>query len=171
MRPEAIVYISNTGYTARYAQLLGQKTGLPVHGLSDKGAQPGAGTPVLYLGWLMAGQIKGYQKAARRYTVCAVCGVGMGAPNGQLEEVRKANSLPPELPAFTLQGGFDRTRLRCVYRLMMDIMAKTVGKSLADKRDRTPEEDDMLELMAHGGSRVSEEQLLPVLDWYQKTAV
>ena len=54
---------------------------------------------------------------------------------------------------------------------MMDIMAKTVGKSLADKQDRTPEEDDMLELMAHGGSRVSEEQLLPVLDWYQKTAV
>lgn len=105
MRPEAIVYTSNTGYTARYAQLLGQKTGLPVHALSDKGAQPGAGTPVLYLGWLMAGQIKGYQKAARRYTVCAVCGVGMGAPNGQLEEVRKANSLPPELPAFILQGG------------------------------------------------------------------
>ena len=30
MEPNAIVYTSNTGYTAQYAKLLGEKTGLPV---------------------------------------------------------------------------------------------------------------------------------------------
>ena len=33
MRPNAIVYTSNTGYTAQYAALLGKKTALPVYSL------------------------------------------------------------------------------------------------------------------------------------------
>ena len=31
MKPTAIVYTSNTGFTAEYAALLGQATGLPVY--------------------------------------------------------------------------------------------------------------------------------------------
>ena len=58
------------------------------------------------------------------------------------------------------------TRLHGVYRLMMTVMSKTVGKKLADKPDRSPEEDDMLELLQNGGSRVSEAQLAGVLEWY-----
>ena len=30
MKPTAIVYTSNTGFTARYAKALGERTGLPV---------------------------------------------------------------------------------------------------------------------------------------------
>ena len=49
---------------------------------------------------------------------------------------------------------------------MMQVMAKTVGKSLAAKQDRTAEEDQMLTLLTQGGSCVSEENLQPVLDWF-----
>ena len=49
---------------------------------------------------------------------------------------------------------------------MMEIMAKTVGKSLGTKADRTPDEDDILELMLRGGERVKAENLKAVLDWY-----
>ena len=49
---------------------------------------------------------------------------------------------------------------------MMEIMVKTAGKSLAAKADRTPEEDDMLDMMLHGGERVKTENLKAVLDWY-----
>ena len=42
------------------------------------------------------------------------------------------------------------------------------GKALAEKADRTPEEDDMLELMMHGGSRVSMENLSEPVRWYEQ---
>ena len=70
------------------------------------------------------------------------------------------------MPLFTLQGGFDMSKLKGVYKLMMLVMAKTVGKSLAAKQDRTAEEDQMLHLLTQGGSCVSEENLQPVLDWF-----
>ncbi|MGM9662155.1 MAG: hypothetical protein ACI3WR_03580 [Oscillospiraceae bacterium] len=166
MRPNAIVYTSNTGYTEQYARLLGERTGLPVYALSGAGAGPARGERILYLGWLMAGRVQGYPKAAKRYRVEAVCGVGMGPTGSQLRELRQANRLPADMPVFTLQGGFDMAKLRGVYRLMMTVMAKTAGKGLADKKDRTAEEDAMLALLTRGGSCVSGENLAAVLDWY-----
>ena len=115
----------------------------------------------------MAGVVKGYKKAAQRFSVAAVCGVGMGPAGSQDSDVRKNNAIPQEVPVFTLQGGFDMARLRGVYKMMMPVMVKTAGKGLAEKENRTPEEDAMLELMLHGGSRVSEENLEAVWEWYQ----
>ena len=51
---------------------------------------------------------------------------------------------------------------------MMTIMIKTAGKGLAEKQDRTPDEDVMLEMMTRGGSRVSAENLADVLDWWNR---
>ncbi len=42
---------------------------------------------------------------------------------------------------------------------------RAVCKTLADKTDRTPEEDDMLEMMTADGSRVGKENLAAVLKW------
>ena len=165
MKPTVILYTSNTGFTAQYAALLSEQTGLPCFALKAAGhIQPG--TPILYLGWLMAGNVQGYKEAAKKYTICAVCGVGMGATGSQIADVRKTNALPDEMPVFVLQGGFDRKRLHGIYKLMMTVMKNTVGKSLARKPDRTPDEDTMLDLLENGGSRVSPENLSPVLDWY-----
>ena len=60
-----------------------------------------------------------------------------------------------------------KARLRGIYRFMMSVMSKAAGKTLENKKERTPDEDDMLELMLHGGNRVSEEALSPVLNWYK----
>lgn len=168
MKPNAIIYKSNTGYTRQYALMLGKKTGLPVYSLDEDMQKLAPGNSVIYLGWLMAGKIQGYAKAARRYQIVAVCGVGMGVTGSQLQDLRKTNTLGESMPVFTLQGGFDITRLRGVYKLMMTIMVKTVGKRLMDKKDRTPDEDAMLELLLHGGSRISEANLAAVMEWYQK---
>ena len=165
MKPNAIVYTSNTGYTAEYAYLLGGKTGLPVYALAEAAGQLSEGSSVLCLGWLMAGQVKGLKKAQKRFKICAVCGVGMGKTGSQLTEVRKANALPPEMPVFTMQGGFDMKRLHGVYKMMMTIMGKTMGKKLAQKPDLSPEEREMLWLLNEGGSCVSEENLSGVLAW------
>ena len=167
MKPTAIVYTSNTGYTAEYARLLGQGTGLPVYALSEAAEKLNSGEAILYLGWLMAGKVQGYGKAAKRYSICAVCGVGMGATGSQMEDVRKTNALPASLPLFTLQGGFDMAKLHGIYKFMMTVIAKTTGKRFAAKADRTAEEDHMLELLTHGGSCVREEHLKDVLAWYE----
>lgn len=168
MKPNAIIYKSNTDYTKQYAELLGKKTELPVYSLEEATQRNVSDRSVIFLGWLMAGKVQGYKKAAKRYNIAAVCGVGMGATGSQLQDVQKANILPPSMPVFTLQGGFDMKRLRGIYKLMMTIMSKTVGKMLSEKKDRTPDEDDMLDLLLNGGNRVSEENLAAVLDWYQK---
>ena len=163
---EAIIYTSNTGYTARYAQLLGRETGLPVHSLGAVGNSVRRGAEIIYLGWLMAGTIKGYKKAAKTYRVRAVCAVGMGPSGSQLAQARKQNAIPPETELFVLRGGFDYGKLRGVYRFMMGTMMKTVGRSLAKKPDRTPDEQAELDMLLHGGDFVGVGNLSGVLDWF-----
>ena len=166
MKPSAIVYTSKTGFTAQYASLLGGETGLPVYSLEDASKSLPQSSPIVYLGWLTAGKVQGYDKAVTKFNLQALCAVGMAKSGSQMEDVRKSNNLPQGLPLFTLQGGFDLKKLRGVYKLMMLVMSKTVVKKLAAKPDRTPEEDDMLELFQNGGNRVSLENLRPVLAWF-----
>lgn len=164
---DAIVYTTNTGSAERYAKLLAQETGLPVYSFAEAKKQVFSKEKIIYLGWIMAGSVKGYAEAAKRYRVCAVCGVGMGQTGTQIESVRKKSAIPADIPLFTLQGDFNVKKLHGIYRPMMEIMVKTMGKSLAEKADRTSEEDDMLDMMLHGGERVKVENLSAVLDWYR----
>ena len=164
---DAIIYTTNTGSAERYAKLLAQETGLPACSLAEAKKRNFAGAEVVYLGWIMASSVKGYAEAAKRYRVCAVCGVGMGQTGTQIESVRKKSAIPADIPLFTLQGDFNVKKLHGIYRPMMEIMVKTVGKSLSEKEDRTSEEDDMLDMMLHGGERVKAENLSAVLDWYR----
>ncbi len=76
---KAIIYTSNTGSTAEYAQLLGKELNLPVHNLQQAKSMVPAGSEIIYLGWIMAGGIKGYK------------------------EVRDKNAIPQRIPLFTLQ--------------------------------------------------------------------
>ena len=164
---EAIIYTTNTGSTEQYAKLLAQKTGLPACSLAEAKKRDFAGAEVVYLGWIMAGSVKGYAEAAKRYRVCAVCGVGMGQTGTQTESVRKKSAIPANIPLFTLQGNFNVKKLHGLYRAMMEIMVKTAGKGLAEKKDRTPEENDMLDMILHGGERVKIDHLSAVLAWYK----
>ena len=163
----AIIYTTNTGSTERYAKLLAQETGLPSFSLTEARKKVHPGAEVIYLGWIMAGTVKGYAAAAKRYQVRAVCGVGMGRTGTQTESVREKSAVPAAIPLFTLQGNFNVKKLHGVYRLMMEIMVRAAGKGLSEKKDRTPEEDDMLDMMLHGKERVNMESLRSVLDWYR----
>ena len=164
---DAIIYTSNTGSTEQYAKLLAQKTGFPAYSLAEAKKRDFAGAEVIYLGWIMAGSVTGYAEAAKRYQVRAVCGVGMGQTGTQTESVRKKSAIPANIPLFTLQGNFNVKKLHGIYRFMMEIMVKTAGKSLAKKKNRTREEDDMLDMMLHGGERVKAENLSAILDWHR----
>ena len=163
MSVSAIVYTSATGFTRRYAQLLGERTGLPVHDLRGK-VLPVRGTGVLYLGWMFAGTVKGLARARKRWRVQAVCAVGM-AP----AEMVSAGELCQkcglgERPLFYLRGGYAPEKLTGIYRPMMGMMTKKVTKD--------PPKDDqeayMQKVFREGADFVDEKYLEPVLAWLRE---
>lgn len=163
---KAIVYTTNTGNTEKYAKMLGQQIDLPVYSLKEAKKALTKGTEIIYLGWIMASGVKGYKDAEKQFCIRMVCAVGMGKTGTQIQEIRDRNQISSSVEVFTLQGGFHMQELRGVNRFMMSMMIKTAGKALAEKTDRTPEEDDMLDLMMNGGSRVSLENLAGPIEWY-----
>ena len=164
MKPTAIVYTSNTGHTRQYALLLGEQISLPAYSLDEANAQLPGGSPVIYLGWLHASHVKGYSKASKRFALCAVCGVGLCDTGTLTSEVRKATSIPEDIPLFTLQGGIDHSRLKGMDKLMISMLTK----GLAAKKQRSAQDERMLELLSGDESFVSPENLSEVLQWYRE---
>lgn len=162
MMPTAIVYTSKTGFTRQYAQLLGKGLRLPVYSLEDALYGLDQGSPILYLGWIHASAIRDYRKASKSFTLCAVCGVGLCDTGTLTDQVRKATAIPASIPLFTLQGGFDRSKLKGLDKLMISMLVK--GLSAQEKRSE--QDERMLALLQTDGNYVSPENLKGVLDWY-----
>lgn len=159
---KAIVYTSNTGYTKAYAEMLGRLINIPVYSAEEGKKALEKGTEVIYMGWLMASSIVGFKKAGKRFSVKAVCGVGL-CETGCLEnEARKASKIPSDVPVFVLQGGMDKTKLQTPYRIAINLLTKGMDK----KKNRSSDEDRMLELLKKGGNYVSEDNLKAFLEWY-----
>ena len=93
----------------------------------------------------------------------------MGATGSQMTDVREKNAIAADVPVFTLQGGFDMQKLRGVYKLMMTMVAKTVGKKLAGQPQRSPDEEAMLVMLTRGGNYVSADNLAEVIAWYRES--
>ena len=162
MRAEAIVYTSCTGHTQRYAHMLGRAAELPVLELKEAGLAPN--TPVIYLGWLMAGGVKGLKQARKRFDVQAVCAVGMALPEQvDREKLARDNGLDARTPLFYLRGGYAPRQLPALYKAVMAPMARTVARRPAE----TETDRQMKEAFAAGGCWITEEQLAPVLAWLE----
>ena len=71
----AIVYKSTTGSCKKYADLLSARLHIPAFPLGKEYIP--ADTKIIYVGWLFAGKIMGYDKAAKKYDIGAVVQVGM----------------------------------------------------------------------------------------------
>lgn len=162
----AIVYASNSDYTAEYARLLGQATGLPVNDLHQIHT-PQPDEEVIFLGWLMADRVMGWPKANAFFRVRAVCQVGMGPASAAAAAARKEKlGLADDCAVFSLQGGFDIRRLRGPYRLMMQVKCRQIKKQLEEKAPLNPAQQLTYDMVTKGASAVCPENLRPVIDWY-----
>ena len=164
---KAIVYTSNTGHTAEYSKMLGAKIGLPVYALNEAAKKLQKGTEIIYLGWLFANNIKGYKKATKKYKVSAICAVGLCDTGTAVAEVRKANSISEETPLFTMQGGMDKTKLRGINKFMINMLTK----GLSSKKERTENDERMLELLTHDKNYVSEENITAFMKWFNEQTI
>lgn len=160
---KAIVYRSNTGFTEKYARLLGERLDLSVFSLDEAVLSLSRKDRVIYMGWLMAGRVIGLKRAMLRFTICAVCGVGMSETD-QTESMKKKHK-KCTAPMFYLQGGFDMTKLHGIYRLMMRIMEKVVRGSAGKKDAKAAESGKMIDVLENGGDFVSAEKLSDVVKW------
>ena len=161
---KAIVYTSNTGHTAAYSKILGAKISLPVYALNEAAKKLQKGTEIIYLGWLFANNIKGYKKATKKYKISAICAVGLCDTGTAVAEVRKANSISEETPLFTIQGGMDKTKLRGINKFMINMLTK----GLSSKKERTENDERMLELLTHDKNYVSEENITAFMKWFNE---
>jgi hypothetical protein len=164
MKPSAIVYTSNTGNSKKYAKMLAEKTGLPVYCICKAKNELRRGTPIIYVGWLMAGKIKNLSKARRRYKIVSICAVGLGATGTLEESLRKSNRIRNEIPVFELQGGMDHSKLKGIYKVMIEGLIKF----LSNKKNRTDDETAMLEMVKAGGDFTREENLFATVEWFEE---
>ncbi|NLC72643.1 MAG: hypothetical protein GX684_02580 [Ruminococcaceae bacterium] len=163
-----IVYKSNSGYTKEYAKLLSDALDVPAYSI-DYLPEVHKGKDILFLGWVFAGSVVGYKKAAKLCNVRCVCAVGMGPPMSELVPGFRAKmSIPAGVEVFYLQGGFDINKLKGPMKLIMKIKVKEIAGRFAGKTDLSPEEQATLNMTSVGDSCVSLENLAPVIDWYKK---
>ena len=107
---KAIVYKTNTGHTLRYANMLGKKLDILVCDLKKAKKELNKNDEIIYLGWICAGRITGFNKAKKRYNV--KCCIPVGAyPKDEkyVEQLKKGNNV--NIPLFYLRGGIDYTKL------------------------------------------------------------
>ena len=150
----SIVYVSNTGSSKRYAEMLSEKTGYPCYSLAD--SNNAVGDDVIFIGWIMAGNVQGLAEARTKFgTLKAVVAVGMMKGDGQDAAIKEKNSISE--PFFTLAGAFDIKKLTGMYKMMMGMMVKMLKSKMSESDD--PKAKEAAKMFDEGFDMVKEENL------------
>lgn len=159
----AIVYVTNTGSSKRYAEMLSEKTGYDVYSLSEAEGL-GKDAEVIFIGWVMGGSVQGLAEAREKFTLKAVCPVGMMKGEKAAEDVKAKNAITE--PMFPLLGDFHIDSLKGMYRMMMGMMLKMMKSKL--KENPVPDGDKAIEAIEKGIDGVSGENLTELLGWLEE---
>ena len=163
---KAIVYISKTGYTERYAEILSERTGLPCYSYGDAEEALESFCEIIYLGPIMAGAVLNYGKAKNRWNIKAVCAVGLSVEGLPEDELRKTNSISKRIPIFLLPGGYAPEKLHGFTKFIMKQITKSMAKKIARKADKTESDELMYKVLVDGGSLVNAKHLDGIVDFF-----
>ena len=157
---KAIIYTSNTGFTRKYAEMLQSETGIKAYNFEEAKQKVHKNEEIIYMGWIMAGTIKNYKKIKIMYNnIIAICAVGMGRPKeNQYDYLKEKNNING-VNLFYLQGGFDKKKLKGIYKFMINSIEKILRPKLEAKTNKTDEEIEMLEMINKGKNCVKKENL------------
>lgn len=145
----AIVYDSCTGSCQKYAELLSAQLHIPAFKLGKEHIRDGG--RIIYVGWLFAGKIVGYAKAAGKYDVGAVVQVGMSPVFEKSESVaRDKNDISTDVPVFTRQGGFNINKLPLPLKLIMKIKNKEIAARFEGKGNLSDQEKATYKMASTG---------------------
>lgn len=166
-KAKAIIYSSKTGHTKKYAELLSESLSIPCYDIKDKKSLE-KGANIIYMGWLMAGTVNGYKKAAKIFNIIAVCGVGMSTYETQKAEMIKKNSIPDTQKAFCLAGGLEPEKLTGILKFAMGLAKKGIIKDLSGKENLKPEDEKILKILVDGGNSACKENLSEIIKCFKK---
>lgn len=156
----AIVYVSNTGTTERYARILSEKTGLPLYEINQTGEIP-QGSEIIFMSWVMAGSLQGLKEARERFgEIKTVVAVGMMKSEKQDKELIEKNAITEQF--FSLPGAFDMKKLTGMYKMMMGMMVKMLKAKLKESDD--PKAKEVMEKFEEGYDMVDEKHLQDIID-------
>lgn len=161
---EAVVYESNSGFTKRYAEMIGEKTGLPVYHIIDSALYVSKGAPVFFIGWVMAGKIEGYKIASKRYDVQAAAAVGVTPKSKEYVKKLIYDNKVMDIPLFYLMGGISPDKLSKMHKKILNMIADSIER----KAGVTKQELDAADCLRYGCDFVSEDNLSEILEWFEE---
>ena len=167
MSVKAIVYESETGHTKRYAEMLGEKTGLPVYTIKQAKAGLEKGSGIIFMSWIAGGKLVKFSKV-KRFNTTAVCAVGMSPPDRSaeiLDELSKDCGLERK-NIFYMQGGISINKLHGIYRIMMNAMLSAVEKA-SEKDSKAKVNQEMASMLKGEKDFVDAKNLFGIVSWYK----
>lgn len=166
----AIIYNSATGSCQRYARELSRQLHIPCEPLHKYHVRTDG--KVIYVGWVMAGSVVGYAKAAKTLDIAAVVAVGMSPVTPSLiAKSRENNKIPAGVEFFLLQGGFHIDKLNAPMHAAMVVMDKKIVRGLRAKEARAPlneQEKATLNMALHGDGEPASWDCSEVVAWAKK---
>ena len=166
----AVVYRSVSGFTKKYAEWISEELQWDLYPLSECSRNILMKyDAVIYGGPLHAAGIAGLKSFKKMLKnnddfKVAVFACGASPPDEKvLEEVKKRNFSEAELeliPFHYLRGGFDFSKLNLINKFLMSIMKKMLQK----KKERTEEEQDMLDSYDNPVDFTEREQIKPLIN-------
>lgn len=142
--------------------MISKKLGIPAKSLDEAHLPEKAS--VIYLGWVFGGKTQGLKKALKKFDVKAIGSVCI-SPGYQDPTIRK--KAPSDIHLFILTGGLDIEKLSGISKIFMKFMKKKMLKNLSKIENRNERQEKSYQIVANGKSMVSEENLLPLYEWYE----
>lgn len=156
-----IVYTSNAGHTAEYAKMLSERLNIPYYSEGKIKGNVDNSDEIIYMGWVFANKIMGYEKFKDGYNIRCVIAVGITPPSDRNKDVLiTTNNI--EYPFFYLRGGIDLTKISFIKRLMLKLVAKRLEK------ESKLENEKLIETLKHGGDYVSSNRMNEIFKYIEK---
>jgi flavodoxin len=149
-----IVYLSNAGHTKEYAEML--KKELKIEAIDIK-EYKSSDEEIIYMGWIRAGIINGYNKMKNKNIKCVI-GVGM-APNREDVVNKLINQNNINQKFFYLQGGMDISRLKGFNKFLFNMVKSIVNKS------KKIENQEMKDILNSEGKFIKKENLKNIIEY------
>lgn len=164
---KAIVYTSKTGFTRKYAELFAKEINVSAYELSDRNTPLSKNDDVIFFGWTMASSIQGLKKAKKKYSILAICAVGMSLAHDKSIENLMTKNNTAKIPLFYAQGGYDHSKQKFPYKFMMNMFFKSLNNparmSLSEEQAK-----EIQYMITNGMDSVSYENITEMILWAKK---
>lgn len=168
-----VIYNSQTGFTKRYAEWIAEESGADCFELKEaKKKNLDEYDAIVYGGWACAGSIskigwfKGNINKWNDKKLIAFCVGGSPEDNPDIDVFLKNAFKDSEkkVDVFYCQGGFNYEKMSVSSKIMM----KMFTNMLKSKKDKTPEEENMVKMISSSYDISDKKYIKPILECLSK---